>query len=173
MSRNTDFSGGRQAAGRLVLDLERHVPYFFTFISSGLARGASRLYRKHFKIGITEWRIMAVLAGTPHINANQVCASIAMDKAAVSRSLRALEKMKLVKLTQVQNDNRSKTIELSAAGLKLHDKIIELALERERVLLSALTAAEREDFIRSLRKLRAAVTDVNKWHPQPGRASAR
>lgn len=166
MNRGSNFSGARKAAGRLVLDLERHVPYFFTVISSGLSRGASRIYRKHFKISITEWRIVAILAGTSDINANQICLNTGMDKAAVSRSLRILEKMKLVKLTQIENDNRSKTIALTPAGLNLHDRVIEIALEREQMLLSVLSADEREAFIRSLRKLRAAVIDVNKWDPK-------
>lgn len=165
MSRTPTFSGAKKHLGRVVLDSDRHVPYFFTFISSKLSHGASRLYRKLFKIGITEWRIMSVLAGTPDVSANQIGISLGINKGAVSRSLQTLEKMKLISLSQVEHDNRSKTIKLSSAGLALHDKIIAIALERERLLLSSLTAEEREAFIDTMRKLRSAVTRVNQWMP--------
>lgn len=154
----------RSTTSRKVLDLDRHVPYFFTYISNKLSRGASRLYRKHFNIGITEWRVMGVLAAYPEINANQVCIKLGMDKAAISRSLQTLEQQQLVELTDT-DDNRTRTISLTSAGYRLHDQIIEIALEREERLVSALTSEERKLFEKSLRKLRAAVPGVNAWDP--------
>ena len=68
--RDPEASGGRRAGERLVLDLDRHVPYFFTHISNRLSRGASRVYLKHFGLGITEWRVMGVLAVAPDLSAN-------------------------------------------------------------------------------------------------------
>lgn len=113
---------------------------------------------------------MSVLAGTPDVSANQISISLGVNKAAVSRSLQILEKMKLISLSQVEHDNRSKTIKLSPAGLALHDKIIAIALERERLLLSPLTVEEREAFILTMRKLRSAVSTVNQWTPNEGKS---
>lgn len=165
MSRIPKSSGARVHLGRTVLDSDRHVPYFFTYISSKLSHGASQLYRKLFDIGITEWRIMSVLAGTPDVTANQICLSLGINKGAVSRSLQTLEEMKLILLTQVKTDNRSKTIRLSSSGFALHDKIVLIALEREQVLLSSLSADEREALIATMKKLRTAVAKVNRWKP--------
>ncbi|MEH2510432.1 DNA-binding MarR family transcriptional regulator [Nitrobacteraceae bacterium AZCC 1564] len=157
--------GAAIVGGRLVLDLERHVPYFFTYISNRLSRGASETYRKHFGLGITEWRVMGVLAGMPHISANQIINAIGLDKAAVSRSLDALEKQKLTISETDPKDNRSRLIRLSRAGERLHDRIIAAALEREERLLSTLTAQEIDTLIVCLRKMRAIVPYVNAFDP--------
>ncbi|MGE0339239.1 MAG: MarR family winged helix-turn-helix transcriptional regulator [Xanthobacteraceae bacterium] len=154
----------RSAASRTVLDLDRHIPYFFTYISNKLSSGAGRLYRKHFGIGITEWRIMGVLAGYPEINANQICIKIGMDKAAISRSLQILEKQKLIFFTNT-DDNRTRSISLTPSGYKVHDQIIEIALERENLLVAKFTNEERRLFEKFLRNLRTEVANVNAWDP--------
>ncbi|MES2166131.1 MAG: MarR family transcriptional regulator [Pseudomonadota bacterium] len=151
--------------GHKVLDLERHIPYFFTYISNKLSRGASDTYRKHFGIGITEWRVMGVLAGLPNISANSIINAIGLDKGAVSRSLDALDKEGLTTSVPDPNDNRSRLIKLSRAGQNLHDKVIEAALEREERLLSNLTPEEVETLIVCLRKIRATVPYVNAFTP--------
>lgn len=154
----------RPAVNRKVLDLDRHIPYFFTYISNKLSSGASRLYRKHFGIGITEWRIMGVLAGFPDVNANQICIRIGMDKGAISRSLQILEKQKLIRFTDT-DDNRTRSISLTPLGYEVHDRIIEIALERENLLVARFTNEERRLFEKFLRDLRAEVANVNAWDP--------
>jgi DNA-binding MarR family transcriptional regulator len=62
---------------------------------------------------------------------------------------------------QSEDDNRARTIELSPAGLAVHDQIITIALEREKRLLSSLTPDEREALIRCLHKLRTAVATID------------
>jgi DNA-binding MarR family transcriptional regulator len=162
---------------RPVLDLDRHVPYFFTHISNRLSRGASETYRKHFGLGITEWRVMGVLAGLPNITANQVINAIGLDKGAVSRSLGVLEKRRLVKSEAYPRDKRSRLMRLSRAGEELHDRIIVAALAREERLLSPLSPQEIEGLIVCLRKMRAVVPYVNAYDVEepttrPGRKKA-
>ena len=151
---------------RRLLDLDRHVPYFFTNISSRLSRGASQTYLKYFGVGITEWRVIAVLALMPNISANQICAAVGLDKAAVSRSLQTLERRGLVAMTDDPLDNRSRSLALTAAGDDLHDRIIEVALEREMRLLSCLTPDEVEGLVLALRKIRAQVPLANAYDPE-------
>jgi DNA-binding MarR family transcriptional regulator len=156
-----------------VLDLDRHVPYFFTYISNRLSRGASDTYRKHFGIGITEWRVMGVLAGMPNITANQIISAIGLDKGAVSRSLHELERQRLVTSESDPRDNRSRIIRLSKSGDALHDRIIVAALAREGRLLSTLSPQELETLIICLRKMRANVPHTNAYDPSEGRARSR
>lgn len=150
---------GKGHQGRVVLDTERHVPYFFTFISNKLSSTASAHYRRSFNIGITEWRIMSVLASMPGIHASRIAALLGTDKAIVSRGLKRLEELKWIKLSSTQIDRRSRTLQLSAAGLAVHDQIIEIALKREKKLLAALSPEEQKTFIRLLQKIRNTVID--------------
>ncbi|HRF08246.1 MAG TPA: MarR family winged helix-turn-helix transcriptional regulator [Xanthobacteraceae bacterium] len=154
----------KSAVERTVLDLDRHIPYFFTYITNKLSSGASRLYRKHFGIGITEWRIMGVLAGAPDINANQICIKIGMDKAAISRSLQILEQQKLIFFTDT-DDNRTRSISLTPGGYKVHDQIIQIALQRENLMVAKFTNEERRLFEKFLRHIRSEVANVNAWDP--------
>ena len=109
---------------------------------------------------------MAFLAVTPDINANQISAAVGLDKAAVSRSLRALEHHNFVNMTDDPDDNRSRSISLTAEGEALHDSIIKVALERERRLLACLSPEEVEGLIAALRKIRAQIPFVNAYDPQ-------
>jgi DNA-binding MarR family transcriptional regulator len=152
-------------SGRTVLDLDRHIPYFFTYISNRLSRGASDTYRSHFGIGITEWRVMGVLAGRPNVTANQIISAIGLDKAAVSRSLHELERQRLVVTEPDPDDNRSRIIRLSRSGDALHDRIIVAALAREERLLSSLTPNELETLIVCLRKMSGSVGSANAYQP--------
>lgn len=165
MKKASDYSGGKKTAEGLVVDLDRHVPYFFTVLSIELSRGAARLYRQIAGIGITEWRIICILGAVPDISAQQVCEITAIDKAAVSRSLQRLAKLDFIMLNTVRKDSRAKTIELSSRGREVHDVVIQMALEREEILLSVLTGDEKKHLIRALQKLRNNVPNVNKWKP--------
>ena len=77
----------RRGQTRDVLDLERYVPALLVFLANKLTSGASTILRRHFGVGTTEWRIMAMLAVEPWIAAGRVCKVIGFDKAAVSRTL--------------------------------------------------------------------------------------
>ena len=46
----------RRAPEGQTLDLERYVPALITFIANKLTHGSSSLYRKHFGVGVIEWR---------------------------------------------------------------------------------------------------------------------
>ena len=73
------------------LDLDNYVPAYLTYLVGKISSSASATYRPKFGIGITDWRIMALLATEPWISAGRVCDVIGLDKAAVSRSVRGMK----------------------------------------------------------------------------------
>lgn len=150
---------GAEAGARL--DLERYVPALITFIANKLTHGASALYRRQFGIGVIEWRCMALLAIEPWIAPGRICQVIGLDKAAVSRSVRALENNDLVAVRANSQRSRFHEIALTEKGRALHDRIIRLALERERRLLADLEPDECETLIRALNKLHRRIPFVN------------
>src|SRR5882724_5588200 len=94
-------------AAPLALDLERYVPALLVFLANKLTSGASSLLRRHFGVGTTEWRIMALLAIEPWITANRICKVIGFDKAAVSRAVAVLQEKALVLSRPHASDSRS------------------------------------------------------------------
>jgi|APMI01.1.fsa_nt_gi DNA-binding MarR family transcriptional regulator len=143
------------------LDLERYVPALLTFITNKLTHGASSLYRKHFGVGVIEWRCMALLAIEPWIAPGRICQVIGLDKAAVSRSVRSLQEAGLVEVRANSHRSRFLEVALTDKGRALHDRIIRVAFERERRLLADLAPEEREILIRALNKMHRRVPFVN------------
>lgn len=150
------------------LDLDRYVPAMLTFLANKLATGASLSYRKHFGIGVVEWRLIALLAVEDNITANRICQVIGLDKSAVSRSLQALETAGRISGKVDSKDARRYTVSLTAEGKALHDRVLKVALERERRLLSDFSPAEVDTLVDLLGRLQAKVAHVNEYEPPEG-----
>ena len=58
-----------------VVDLERYVPAFLTWIANKLSRGASQAYLAAFDVGIETWRILVLLAIHRSISAQGIGAT--------------------------------------------------------------------------------------------------
>ena len=143
---------------RRILDLDTFVPGLITFISNKISTGASNTYRKLFGIGLPEWRVLAVLAVEPNITAYRICQIMGFDKALASRTIQKLQAHGHVKM-EVQG--RQKLITLSKQGYLLHDRILQVAVEREEALLGCLTRSERKQLTLLLQRLHARVVEVN------------
>ncbi|MCK0745205.1 MarR family winged helix-turn-helix transcriptional regulator [Chromohalobacter nigrandesensis] len=148
-----------------VLDLDRYVPALITFVSNKLSAGASSVYRKNFNLGVTDWRIIAMLAVEPNITASRVAQVIGLNKAAVSRSLKSLRDRSLVSVVYDNKNERRKLVALTQEGLKTHDDVMSVALARESLLLEPLTDDEVDVFIGILQKLHKQVDVVNAMDP--------
>jgi DNA-binding MarR family transcriptional regulator len=146
-------SSVERAADGLLLDLDRYIPAFITFIANKLSNSATSVYQRNFGINVTEWRIMTQLALEPGIPASRICRVIGFNKGPVSRTLALMQKRRLVAIRTDPTDARTHSIALTAKGRTIHDKVIVVALEREKRLLSCLKADEREMLIELLRRL--------------------
>jgi DNA-binding MarR family transcriptional regulator len=143
------------------LDLDRYIPAYFTYLAGKISNSASATYRPRFGVGITDWRIMAMLASEAWISAGRICSATGLDKAAVSRSLRVLERAGLIDIRPDQADQRRQSVALTRNGLAMHDRIVALAIEREQWLLQSFSAGERKRLLDFLRRLQAQVQAAN------------
>jgi DNA-binding MarR family transcriptional regulator len=143
------------------LDIDHYVPAYFTYLAGKISNSASATYRPRFGIGITDWRIMAMLASEPWISAGRICSATGLDKAAVSRSLRVLERGGLIDIRPDPADQRRQSVALTRRGVSMHDRIVALALEREQHLLDGFSASERKSLLDFLARLQARVQATN------------
>ncbi len=148
-----------------VLDLDRYVPALLTFLSNKLSSGASACYRKHFGVGVVEWRLLSLLAVESGITANRVCQVIGLDKSAVSRALRLLEDAGHVKTEVDPADARRAIVNLTVQGRVLHNRIIRVAQERERRLLGDFTPDEVDTLVDLMQRMNSRVQLVNSYDP--------
>ncbi|WP_338110195.1 MarR family winged helix-turn-helix transcriptional regulator [Pseudomonas multiresinivorans] len=148
------------------LNLDRYVPALLTFLTNKMSSGASACYRKHFSIGIVEWRLLALLAVENHISANRMVQVIGLDKSAVSRALQVLERDGHVVTEVDAKDARRYTVALTTSGRKLHDRVLVTALERERLLLAALDDDEVDTLIDFLHRMSGQLDAMNAVEPE-------
>ncbi|NZA25370.1 MarR family transcriptional regulator [Luteimonas sp. SJ-92] len=140
-------------AAHEVLELERFLPYRLSVLSNHVSQTIANAYAERFGIGITEWRVIAVLGRYPELSANGVAERTAMDKVAVSRAVARLLRRGLIEREMHGKDRRRSVLQLSQAGHALYDQVVPLALGYERELLARLDADERVMLDRLLTKL--------------------
>ena len=133
------------------LDLDRYVPGLLLWLSNKMAGSASVLYRARFELGVTDWRVLSYFEIYEWSTASQACELMGLDKAAVSRSVAMLKDGGWLKSRP--SGLRKIEYATTAAGKKLHDRIIKLATAREEALLTGFSKQEREILIRYLHRL--------------------
>ncbi|RMH93442.1 MarR family transcriptional regulator [Lysobacter pythonis] len=142
----------------LELELERFLPYRLSVLSNRISAAVANTYAERFGIGITEWRLIAVLGRFNGLSANEVAERTAMDKVAVSRAVARLIAGGLVERDTHGDDRRRSVLALSRAGRRMHARIAPLALAIEQKLLASLDDEERTRLAQLLDKLAAGVT---------------
>ena len=104
-------------------------------------------------ISLPEWRVMLTLARHPGMAAMAVAALWGMDKMAISRAVRRLERSGLVKRAPARGDRRRWVLDLTPEGRRRFRAIEPAATARYRELLHMLTPREVARLKRLLEKL--------------------
>jgi DNA-binding MarR family transcriptional regulator len=137
------------------------LPYLLSVTSNAVSGRIAEIYRSRFELKIPEWRVMAVLGDAGSLTQRELTAATLMDKVAVNRACKVLEKRALIAREPHARDGRSHHLELTAQGRGIHGRIMPLALEMERQLFETFTDEERESFRKLLGRVqeRAAGLD--------------
>jgi len=141
------------------LRLDRFLPYRLSVLANRTSGALARVYAERFRLSVPQWRVMAVLAETPELSANQVAERTAMDKVMVSRAVTGLLRSKRVRRATDRGDRRRSVLRLSERGLAVYREIVPLARAYEARLLAALAPADRAALDRLLDALSAAAPD--------------
>ena len=153
-------SSAKLADKTAVVDLERYVPAYLTWIANKLSGGASTAYLSVFNVGIETWRLLVLLAIEKSLTAQAISRTIGMDKSSVSRAFKSMQVRGLITINLDNSDGRLRVATITTKGRALHDEILKLAMEREREFLSVLNDKERETLIGFLRRLHNNLPEV-------------
>ena len=74
-----------------VLELERFLPYRLSVLTNRISQDIARLYADRFALGVTEWRVIAVLGRYPGLSANELAERTGLSIAALASMLLVLE----------------------------------------------------------------------------------
>lgn len=141
---------------------EEYIAVLVLSLAGRLNRGAASYYLRHFDIGMTDFRILMALGIVKGLNIGEVAAAGDVDKAAASRSLKFLQGRGLVELEQTGSRGRAAIVHLTEEGRAFERDLRKVARRRDKRLLAALSDAERVQAAALIRKLIAAVPNMNK-----------
>ena len=143
----------------------RFLPLKLGEISNSLVRSATRTYKRAHGVSGMEWAVMAVLCEQPDITANQICRQLGLDKGAASRAVARLTKLQLVVLSDHQVRGRQRFLTLTPTGKALHQRLMVIAQERERLLTARLSPGEMDLLLDLLARLSMQLDAVNRYVP--------
>jgi DNA-binding MarR family transcriptional regulator len=159
--------GGRRAPGPVAgsdAEANRYLAAYIMGVANRLANGASSYYRRHFDLGMTEWRALMAIGTSTHRIVREVAEMADLDYAAASKSLKLLQRRGLVAVEQTQSRGRAAIASLTPEGLDVWRRMRSAARARQRRLLAAFTPEEIETLWSLLKRVEAQVPAMNA-HP--------
>jgi DNA-binding MarR family transcriptional regulator len=127
------------------LRLQEYLPYRLSVTSNAVSRLIARGYESRFGLRIPQWRLLAVLADEGPLPQQTLCGRTIMDKVTVMRAAQALLRRRLVRRLPNRHDGRSHRLAVTAAGRRLYEQIVPLALEYQERLLAGI---DRRDIVK-------------------------
>jgi MarR family transcriptional regulator for hemolysin len=105
------------------------------------------------------WLILSSLQAGPPASQYQLARLVGIEGPTLTRHLDQLEGAGLVRRTSRPDDRRAVQVEPTAAGVALHEKLLEVVIRFNRRLTAGLTQPELDATRRTLAALEANVRD--------------
>lgn len=113
-------------------------------------RNGSQYFRSQFDLSLCEWRVLGLVAQGDPATTRSARATLLMDRGLLSRVVKGLTKRKLITSKTAPDDKRQSLLFLTPQGWDLYERCIAFTKERNAVMTSVLTCAERTEFERLL-----------------------
>ncbi len=146
---------------------QSRVAYLLGAIANLIDAGGSRLFRRTFGIGLGEARLVYVIGYEGPLTARAASQIIGIDKGAMSRTVAALVRRGYLHVTVDTADARQRVIQFTSAGKKLHQRVMAVALERERQMYAIFSDGELQTLSELLKRFRAHIPAVRTPKPLP------
>jgi DNA-binding MarR family transcriptional regulator len=122
-------------------------------LSSRISRAFDARLAARYDLSPPEWRVLLTLARRPGVSAIEITGLWAMEKMAVSRAVRRLERLGRIRRQVDGADRRRYALVLTPEGRRLYRRILPMANERYREITAVLSRAERATLRQALAKL--------------------
>jgi DNA-binding MarR family transcriptional regulator len=122
------------------IDRDTYTPALLGLLNNLLVWSGSRVFHHLHGIGTNEWRVVSALGNQPGSTASDLCDVLGMNKSIASKSVNTLLSRGLV--AQLDGRRGSRHLYLTDAGAAVHDDLLAVAFERERILHARLSADE-------------------------------
>jgi DNA-binding MarR family transcriptional regulator len=110
-------------------------------------------FAKKSGISVTAFWILYDMKQTPENSTQKsICEHWSISKQTVNSALKELEKKGFITLAEMENDRRTKRIELTKAGNRCTKKYIDTVYEAEKLTFLKMSDSEREAMIRGSKR---------------------
>ena len=142
------------ALAGVIFRLEDWLPYELSVVVNRVSAMLARAYTERYRLTVTGWRIVGVLANYQPLSAKQLAERTAMNPVAITRAIGALLRLRMVRRTVDRADRRRVVLRLSDKGLAAYREVMPVAMGIEAALLEGLGAEDRAAIRRLARLLR-------------------
>ena len=144
-----------------LIKLDNYFPFLLRAISGRIHSQTKTISIGKHRIGMREWRIIALMAEKGTITNKDISYATGMDKASISRAFKYLEDQALIKKNvEIESNWRAKPYELTPEGDEVYQEIATNKLRRVDELWQNLSIEEKDELIRLLGKLKQNVYQV-------------
>lgn len=144
-----------RSRARGISDLEDHVGYWLRCLSNQVHVTFERALAGH-EVSVAQWVVLRTLYRLGPTSVGQLADLVRTDQGATSRLIDRLLAKGLVSKQVSASDRRGATVSLSKAGEALIPKLAREADENDSRFFGVLRETDREQFLRTIRKLIAA-----------------
>ena len=142
----------RMRDGDDALDLERFEPFLINSLTRRVNGRLEKAFRRK-RLSIHDWRLLATLANTPLNRPADIADYIATDPSTLSRMIDRFVRAGAMVRKKPAGEARVTELALTKLGHSLYEAAFEVIAQERGRLVGALTAAEKQQFLRLLVKL--------------------
>lgn len=135
-----------------VSPLESHLGYQLRIVSNAVSRTFARAVEEE-GVTVAEWVLMRVLQDFECLAPTPLAERMGMTKGAITKLGSRLVEKGLVKREANPDDKRAQTLSLTSRGRSLVPKLAKIADENDAAFFDLLTASDRENLNRILRRV--------------------
>jgi len=141
------------------IDLESFWPYHAVVLADLVTRHTHGIAKAEAGLNISQWRVLAAVAGKPGRTAAEVTNITPMDKTIVSRAVSSLIEAGLIKKTPTATDKRRLSLDPTKAGQKAYKKIAQRL--NDTMTTSLLDLNESTELIRTIKNLSEKMRSIS------------
>lgn len=106
------------------------------------------------RVSPNEWRVIFLLHEHGELSISELSSESLIEASTMSRLLKSLESRKLIGRQRHEKDQRYSKMHLTSEGQKIFDKIIPVVMRQLEFTIQGLTATEKKNLLRVLKKMR-------------------
>ncbi|MCR8827518.1 MarR family winged helix-turn-helix transcriptional regulator [Pseudosulfitobacter koreensis] len=134
-------------------DLRQYLTYRLSKLQNALNAQAAQVLSAHSDITLTEWRVLFILRSMSTATMSMIVQESRLDKAQISRSIKALVEKGYIASVQDESDQRRQLLSATEAGRALKEKVLPIMMRRQQALTDGMPRAELETFFKVLDQL--------------------